>query len=526
LSEENELPRGWMTAKLQDIAPPGGTRSPQANGDGDFFYVDIEAVDNTAQKIVAAKRLPTTQAPSRARMAIQTGDVIFSLVRPYLKNIAIVPQELDGQVASTAYCVMRPTSGIVSSFVFYSLLRESFISSITTYGNSPPSAHDDEFLTMSIPLAPTNEQQRIVSAIEQQFSRLDAGVAALRQAKEKLKRYRAAVLKAAVEGKLTETWRVEHPVTEPASKLLACILAERRAKWEADLRAKGKDSAKVRYVEPEGPDVESLPELPEGWRWATVEQVTSRSEYGTSIKCDYTAKGIPVLRIPNIAAGEIDLSDMKYSVQPLAIDQDSALQSGDILVCRTNGSVSLIGKAALVRVPLEPYHTFASYLLRFRLFEASILPRWLHLFVSSSQGRAFIESNAASSAGQHNISLTLMYSMRFPVPPLAEQEQIASEVEQRLSIVSELEATVEANLKRAERLRQSILKEAFAGRLVPQDPNDEPASVLLERIRGERNGRKNGKVDRKAIENIVLEEPVNLDVEGMQQAGLWEGVGG
>ncbi len=113
-----------------------------------------------------------------------------------------------------------------------------------------------------------------------------------------------------------------------------------------------------------------------------------------------------------------------------------------------------------------------------------------------------------------------------PLPPLLEQEQIVSEVEQRLSIVSELEAIVEANLKRAERLRQSILKEAFAGRLVQQDPNDEPAGVLLERIRGERNGRKNGKVERKAVENVVLEEPVNIDVEGMQQAGLWEEVGG
>ncbi len=122
-----------------------------------------------------------------------------------------------------------------------------------------------------VPIAPLDEQHRIVAAIEQQFTRLDAGIAALRRAQTKLKRYRAAVLKAAVEGKLTETWRTQHPDTEPASILLERILKERRAKWEADLRAKGKDPAKVRYVEPAKPDTESLPELPEGWCWATVE---------------------------------------------------------------------------------------------------------------------------------------------------------------------------------------------------------------------------------------------------------------
>jgi type I restriction enzyme S subunit len=111
------------------------------------------------------------------------------------------------------------------------------------------------------------------------------------------------------------------------------------------------------------------------------------------------------------------------------------------------------------------------------------------------------------------------------LPPLAEQEQIVSEVEQRLSIVTQLEAIVEANLKRAERLRQSILKEAFAGRLVPQDPNDEPASVLLERIRKEREGQKkvatgNGRYIK------VSNEPVQIDVEGTRQVELWEGVGG
>jgi type I restriction enzyme, S subunit len=524
VSEDKELPKGWVTVRIQDIAPAGGTRNP--NGEGEFLYVDIEAVDNVSQKIVAPKRILKSAAPSRARMAIQSGDVIFSLVRPYLKNIAIVPQELDGQIASTAYCVMRPSPGTESSFIFYTLLQESFINSITTYGNSPPSAHDDEFLAMKIVLAPTNEQHRIVSAIEQQFSRLDAGVAALKRAKAKLKRYRAAVLKAAVEGKLTETWRAEHPTTEPASLLLERILKERREKWEADLRAKGKDPAKVKYVEPAAPVNENLPGLPEGWCWVTVEQVVSRSEYGTSVKCDYEAQGVPVLRIPNIAAGEIDLSDMKYSVQALNINKDNALQMGDILVCRTNGSVSLIGKAALIRSQLEPFHTFASYLLRFRLFENNILPKWFHLFLSSPQGRSFIERNAASSAGQHNISLTLMHSLVFPLPSLEEQGHIVSEVESRLSIISQLEVVVDANLKRAERLRQSILQEAFAGRLVSQDPTDEPASVLLERIRNERNGQKNGAgANDKKRRAVRVPEPVTLDAVDAKQTELWESVG-
>jgi type I restriction enzyme S subunit len=126
-------------------------------------------------------------------------------------------------------------------------------------------------------IAPLAEQHRIVSAIEQQFTRLDAGVAALKRVQAKLKRYRAAVLKAAVEGKLTEAWRAEHPATEPASILLERILKERRARWEADLRAKGKDPAKVKYVEPAKPDLENLPELPEGWCWATLEQLSDEN---------------------------------------------------------------------------------------------------------------------------------------------------------------------------------------------------------------------------------------------------------
>ena len=335
-----------------------------------------------------------------------------------------------------------------------------------------------------IPVAPLAEQRRIVAEIETQFTRLDASVAALRRAQANLKRYRASVLKAACEGRLVPTEaelaRSEGRDFQSAGVLLEGILAERRVRWESQEKRRGK------YKEPSAPDASALPELPEGWVWATVSQLLARSEYGTSVKCSYEAEGLPVLRIPNIVAGEIDLTDVKYATRPLPVDSDTTLAKGDVLMCRTNGSVSLVGKTAVVSLRFESYHSFASYLLRFRLIEAETMPMWFHLYATGQLGRAFIERHAASSAGQNNVSLSLIHTMPIPLPPLAEQRRIVAEVERRLSVVQQAEVTVEASLARAERLRQSILKQAFSGKLVPQDPDDEPASALLERIRAER----------------------------------------
>jgi type I restriction enzyme S subunit len=183
----------------------------------------------------------------------------------------------------------------------------------------------------------------------------------------------------------------------------------------------------------------------------------------------------------------IDLSDLKFSTQSLDMGDGDGLLRGDLLMCRTNGSIRLIGKAAVVRSDFERPHTFASYLLRFRFTEQDSLPMWVHAFVSSIPGRQFIERNAASSAGQHNISLSLIHRMPVPVPPADEQDWILTEVEERLSNVVASDGVLESTLLRASRLRQSILKQAFEGKLVPQDPADEPASVLLERIKAERS---------------------------------------
>ena len=392
---------------------------------------------------------------------------------------------IAGTEIATNQAIAFSQTGLVFNKYLFWYLRASR-NQLITLGKGDTQSNISQTVIKRFPflLAPLPEQHRIVAEIEKQLTRLDASVAALERVRANLKRYRASVLKTACEGRLvpteTKLARAENRDYEPANRLLQRILAERRARWQSHPKRRRK------YKDPAPPDTSALPELPEGWVWASVEQLIVRSEYGTSKKCDYEARGVPVLRIPNIVGDEIDLGDMKYARQFLQVDALTCLQMGDVLMCRTNGSIRLIGKTAVVRTELEPRHSFASYLLRFRFAETQITPHWFHIFVNSQPGRAFIEQHAASSAGQHNVSLRLIHGMPIPIPPLAEQHRIVAEVERRLSVIQQAEAVVEASLKRAGRLRQSILKRAFSGKLVPQDPADEPASALLERIRAER----------------------------------------
>ena len=309
------------------------------------------------------------------------------------------------------------------------------------------------------------EQRRIVSEIEKLFTRLEAGVAALRRVQANLKRYLAAVLKAACEGRLVPT-EAELARTgnrkakfETGEALLARILAKRRQNWQG----RGK------YKEPVAPDEANLWPLPTGWTWASLEQVARSSSYGTSAKCSPDNSGPPVLRIPNIAGGRIDLTNLKFAGLNETIAAGDELMPGDLLIIRTNGSKNLIGRSTVVREKLSRATSYASYLIRFRLLGSPTLFDWVGTIWDVSFLRAWIERRAATSAGQHNISMSVLSTMPIPLPPLAEQTRIVAEVERRMSVVQELEAVVSANLQRATRFRQSILREAFTGKLANRD---------------------------------------------------------
>jgi type I restriction enzyme S subunit len=364
-----------------------------------------------------------------------------------------------------------------------------------------PGLNRDDFYSQVVPIPPSSEQRRIVAGIETQFKRLDAAVVGLERAQANIRRYKAAVLQAACEGRLVPTEaelaRAEGRNYEPADQLLARILAERRARWEADYlekqRAKGRepkdDKWKQKYKEPAPPDREELPELPEGWAWTTMAQTGSVIGGLTknSKRKDYPLQ-LPYLRVANVYADELRLDDVReIGVRETELER-VLLKKGDLLVVEGNGSIEQIGRVALWNGSIEPcVHQNHIIKVRFTYVE---LGKYILLWLLSTSGREHITRVASSTSGLYTLSLSKVSSIPIPLPPLTEQRRIVAEVERRLSLVAALEASVEAALARAGRLRQAVLKQAFEGRLVPQDPDDEPASVLLERIKAERTQRR------------------------------------
>jgi type I restriction enzyme S subunit len=493
------LPRGWTKAKLGEFTivrveqgEPGTSAVP---------YIDIGSIDRDLKRVGPTEKVTKANAPTRARQWVKPGDVLVSMTRPNLNAVALVTSELDGAVASTGFDVLRP-QGVLPEWIFNRVRSQAFVSDVCegVQGVVYPAIRPADVRQHDLPVAPVEEQRRIVDAIDSCLTRLDDAVASLERVEAKLKAYRASVLKAAVEGRLVPTEaslaRAGKREYEPADVLLARILKERRRRWEeAELArrdAAGKtpkdDSWKAKYAEPSPPNSKSLPGLPEGWCWARAEQLSEFITKGTTpMNEDMTAGSgeIPYVKVYNLTFD----GTLNFAKEPTFVSRDthegflarSICMSGDVLM-------NLVGPP-LGKVSILP-SSFAEWninqaIARYRLL-LDLDRRYFAYVLLEEHTVAWTKRRAKTTAGQVNLTLEIARDIPVPMPPRDEQLRIVEETEKQLSVANATTTTVVTGLNRCRRLRRAILKWAFEGKLVDQDPTDEPAVKLLARIRAER----------------------------------------
>ena len=496
------LPSQWRWVTLNDLS----ASEPNAITDGPFgSNLKTSHYTETGPRVIRLQNIgdgffsdeyahiSESHFEALKKHRIVAGDIAIAALGESLPRSCVIPEWVGPAIVKADCPRFRPNPRIVlAEFVNYGLNSPGTRrrTSQIIHGVGRPRLNLSEVRGIWLPLAPLNEQRRIVAKIEELFSDLDAGVAALKRARANLKRYRAAVLKAAVEGKLTEEWRAEHPNTEPASKLLARILTERRQKWEADQLAKFAAANKQppknwrdKYVEPMPPDTSGLPELPEEWCWATLHALAEVVGGITKDqkKADQPGKReVPYLRVANVQRGFLDLSEMKSIAASEDDIAELRLEPGDMLFTE-GGDRDKLGRGWVWSGEIKEC-VHQNHIFRGRLVSHEMQPR-LVSHHGNTFGKEWFIRAGKQTTNLASINLGILRQFPVPVAPGKEQAEIIAIVDEKLSQMEAAETAINHGLLRASRLRQSILKQAFEGKLVPQVPKDEPASVLLERLR-------------------------------------------
>jgi type I restriction enzyme S subunit len=511
------LPPQWAEATLDEIAEiQGGIQKGKKRSSSlplrDVPYLRVANVQRGYLDLDVVQSIQATEEEI-SQLRLQVGDVLFNeggdrdkLGRGWIWTGAL-SECIHQNHVFRARIIDRILNSKLLSWYGNTLGQQYFFDEGKQTTNLA-SLNSSKLKALPVLVPPQAEQHRIVEAIESYLTRLDDAMATLERVQRNLERYRASVLKAAVEGRLVPTEaelaRAESREYEPASVLLERILVDRRRRWEeaelAKMQAKGtvpkNDKWKAKYVEPAAPDTSELLELPEGWCWASVDQLAAHEDnsladgpFGSNLKSShYTASGPRVIRLQNIGNGKFIDSEAHVSPEHYASLSKHSVAPGDVVIASLGTELP---RACVVPDWLGPAIVKADC-LRFATHRSLLRPWFAVHALNSTPSRKRAEG-LVHGVGRPRIGLTLLRQFPVPLPPLDEQDRILGEVEHLLSLSDAMVLAATHNRKRVAALRQSILKWAFEGRLVDQDPNDEPAALLLERIRAERtvgNGKK------------------------------------
>lgn len=404
----------------------------------------------------------------------------------------LVGKGMNGALGSTL--VRINFSSMVNEYAFYFLQSKYQQINTRAKGSGTPHVDPDLLWNYEFPIPPKNEQHRIVAKIETLFSELDKGIESFKTAREQLKIYRQALLKHAFSGKLTEQWRAENQEKlETAESLLQRIQTEREQRYQQQLKdweATGKQGSKPKTPKTlphlTAEELAELPELPKGWGWCRLGEFIVSIDAGKSFKCDEReplANEIGVAKVSAVTWGEYNESESKTCMDASKVNKDYLIRSGDFILSRAN-TIDLVG-ACVIAKRVTKMIMLSDKTLRI-VFDGFIQEYFLQYLRSRMGRNQIMRLSTGNQESMRNIGQERIQSIVIPFCSKIETDVVIDIVESKLSDCDQLDQTLTTALQQAEALRQSILKKAFSGQLVPQDPNDEPASVLLERIQAEK----------------------------------------
>lgn len=439
----SELPQGWLGFPLSEVTGKIGSGATPKGGHAAYAtsgtpLIRSQNVHFSGFSDVGLAYLDDVQARKLDGVTVRENDVLLNITGASIGRVTVAPAHMDGARVNQHVAIIRTFKGVEPTFVVKFLASPSMQQFIVAenYGVTRQALTKAMIEDIALPIPPLPEQRRIVAKIDSLTEKSRRARAHLDHIPRLVEKYKQAVLAAAFRGDLTREWRVEQGVA-----------ADYRTTFLAD--------------------------------------VLTDIRYGTAKKCDYDGGATPVLRIPNVQKGEIALDDLKSANFEEAELRKLRLRPGDLLVIRSNGSLGLVGRSAIVDEAAAGM-LFAGYLIRLRFDVEAVLPRYIHLWLQSASMRSIVEDLAKSTSGVNNINSTQIEQLPIKLTGLDEQNEIVRRIDAAFRWIDRLASEATSARKLLDRLDQAVLTKAFRGELVPQDPADEPASVLLERIKAER----------------------------------------
>ena len=468
---QHNMKNDWIEVELGEVCDKAeSVKRKEMILSDTFKYFDIGGINNKTNRIDSFKEYSWENAPSRAQQIIKKGDILFSTVRTYLKNIAQVDKDdYDNQICSSGFTVIRGINeSIIPNYIFYYSFSVGFLNPLSALqtGSSYPAVRDKDVFSQISPLAPLPIQRAIVSKIEALFSDLDNGIANFKKAQEQLKIYRQAVLKKAFEGKLSEP-------------LINDDLSD-----DYDLE-KEKSSKSSNQKNPDSDN------LPKGWKWVKISEISNVVRGGSPRPAGdlkYYDGDIPFLKVRDITKDNGKyLTTFEYTIKEAGLHKTRQIKPNTLLLSNSGATLG-VPKICMIEATMND--GIAAFL---NLDERSNL--FLYYFWASKTKEL---RNINMGAAQPNLNTDIIKNYLVPYCSFEEQTQIVQEIESRLSVCDKMEQSINESIKKAEALRQSILKKAFEGKLLSgaeielckKEADYEPASELLKKIKLEKQKNK------------------------------------